>query len=503
MRLRAISAILPAALAAMAAPALAQSTFVYADNNEPSTLDPAKTNVNAELTISRNVFDHLLNFDLDDPATLLPALATEWTQDGATWTFRLREGVSFHDGTPFDSADAKASLDRMIALGQGQSYLISGIAAVEAPDPLTLVVTTETPNAFLAGNLTRIAMVSDEDIANHDEAWFSENANGTGPYSFVAWTRGSQIELARNSDWWGEFPERAFDRVLVRAVTDAQNRAQGVEGGAYDMANFIPLDDALAISGRDGFHKIEGNNLWAWPAIYLNMDLAPTNNADFRAALVKSFDYQSLLAFNQGLGVVPRGPVPAWFPGSPEAEMPEIVTDLDAAKAALAASGLEGARMKCVIPNSITEFRFAATVLQASAAQIGVTVEIEEAPFVEAITAIKNDRSNCFILGNANLSPNDATKFFAAHYLKGGFFNAGKLHDEELEALIAGMPAEADPEKRAAMLKRAAEIVVDSHYIIWAARPTTVVVEPDRFGGYRIDPAEYINIRLWEIHAAD
>jgi len=503
MKLRAFSALVSIALAAMATPALAQSTFVYADTGEPSTIDPAKANVNWEFTITRNVFDHLVNFDLDDPSKLLPALATEWSQDGNTWTFKLRDGVTFHDGTPFTSADAKASIDRMIEIGQGQSYLISGITSVEAPDDTTLTITTDAPNAFLAGNLSRIEIVSDEDIANHDDEWFGENANGTGPYKFVGWTRGSQIELARNTDWWGDFPDGAFDRVLVRVVPDGQNRAQGVEGGTYDMANFVPLDDALRIAETDGFHKVEGNNLWAWPAIYLNVDLAPTDNADFRSALVKAFDYEAMLAYNQGLGTIPRGPVPAWFPGSPENEMPEIVTDLEGAKADLAASGLEGATMKCVIPNSITEFRFAATVLQAAAAQIGVTVEIEEAPFVEAITAIKNDKSNCFVLGNANLSPNDATKFFKAHYMKGGFFNSGKFYDEELEQLIADLPAEPDAAKRAEMLKRAFEIVVDSHYIIWAARPLTVVVEPDRIGGYRIDPAEYINIRLWEIHAAE
>lgn len=501
MRLRLISALLPAALAVMTIPASAQSTFVYADTGEPSTLDPAKANINWEFTFTRNVFDRLIDFDLDDPSTLLPGLATEWSQDGATWTFKLREGVTFHDGTPFDSADAKASIDRMLALGQGQSYLIADVASVEAPDPATLTITTGAPNVFLAGNLARIEILSDEDISNHDEAWFSDNANGTGPYRFVSRTRGSQIELARNADWWGAFPEGAFDRVLVRVVSDGQNRAQGVEGGTYDMANFVPLDDALRIAGREGFHKIEGNNLWAWPAIYLNMELEPTSNADFRSALVKAFDYKAMQAFNQGLGAIPRGPVPAWFPGSPENEMPEIVTDLERAKADLAASGLEGATMKCVIPNAIPEFRFAATVLQAAAQQIGVTVQIEEAPFVEAITAIKNDRSNCFVLGNANLSPNDATKFFSAHYMKGGFYNAGRFEDQELEQLIAAMPAEPDPAKRAEMLKRAFQIVVDSHYIIWAARPLTVVVEPDHIGGYRINPAEYISIRFWEIHA--
>ncbi len=496
-----IAGVILSAALVFGGPALAQSTFVYADAGEPTTLDPAKANINWEFTLTRNVFDRLVSFDLDDPSKILPALATEWSQDGTTWTFKLREGVTFHDGTAFDATDVKASLDRMLSLAQGQSYLVSDITDVTVTDPTTVTITTKTPNVFLAGNLARIEMVSDEDIANHDEAWFGENANGTGPYKFVSWQRGSQVELARNADWWGDFPAGVFDRVLVRVVADGQNRAQGVQGGTYDMANFIPLDDALRIGKADGFHMVEGDNLWAWPAIYFNMDIAPTNSADFRAALSQAFSYQAMLDFNQGLAVVPRGPVPSWFPGSPEDSMAEITTDLDAAKASLKASGLEGATMKCVIPAGFPEFRFAATVLQSSAQQIGVTVQIEEAPFVEAITAIKSDTSNCFALGNANLSPNDPTKFFSAHYLKGGFFNSGKFVDDGLEKIMADLPAVTDAAKRDEMLKKAAQIVVDSHYVIWGIRPKTVVVEPDKIAGYRIDPAEYINIRFWEIHA--
>jgi len=77
----------------------------------------------------------------------------------------------------------------------------------------------------------------------------------------------------------------------------------------------------------------------------------------------------------------------------------------------------------------LPRFRFAATVLQSSAQQLGVTVEIEEQPFVEAITAIKSTRSNCFVPGNANLSAVGRHQFFAAHYLKGGFYNSGKFFD--------------------------------------------------------------------------
>ena len=484
------------------------STLVFADAGEPGTIDPAKANVNFEFTVTRNVYDRLIDYDLDNPAHLLPALATSWTQDGAAWTFKLRQGVTFHDGSAFSAADVKATLERLLRIGQGESYLVDDITSVTVLDPATVRIETRAPNTFLAGNLSRIEITSHTDIEKHaadadkGDAWFGEHGNGTGPYMFVSWSRGAQIELKRNPNWWGNFPKGAFDRVIDRFVGDGATRSRGLEGGEFDLANFVPRDDALRIGHSKGFHAVEGNNLWAWPAIYLNMQLKPTNNADFREALVRAFDYGAMIQYYQARAETPRGPVPHWFPGSPEQSEPAITTDLAAAKQALARSGLGGATMKCSVPSGFPEFSFAATVLQSAAAQLGVKVEIEEAPFVQAITAIKEDRSNCFVLGNANLSPTDATKFFAAHYLKGGFYNSGKYDDPALDALVTKIPTVTDAAQQSAMLKQAFGTVVNAHYIIWTARPTTVVPEPDRIGGYRIDPAEYINARFWEIHAA-
>lgn len=482
------------------------STFVYADAGEPSSLDPARTNSNYEFTVTRSIYDRLVNYDLSDPSKLQPGLALEWSLDGNAWTFKLREGVKFHDGTPFDANDVKATLDRLLAGKLGQSYLVGEITDVAVVDPQTVKITTGAPNVFLPANLSKIEMLSDEDIAAHggaDDPFFAQGGNGTGPYKFVSWERGVQIELARNTEWWGTFPEKPFDRIIDRFVEDGANRARGVEGGEFDMANFIPLDDALRIGGQPGFTLIEGDNLWAWPAIYLNTRKAPTDNADFREALVKAFDYSAMLGFSHGKATTPRGPVPAWFPQSPENDAPEITMDLEAAKAAMERSGLAGTTMNCAIPAGFPEFRFAATILQASAAQLGVTIEVEERPSVEALRAIKANETNCYAVGNANLSPGDATKFFAAHYAQGGYYNAAQLELPELEQIMRDLPATVDEAERAALLKRASELVVDSHAIIWTARPKTLVVQPDHVTGYQIDPAEYINIRFWEIGQAN
>lgn len=235
------------------------STFVWAEAAEPSTVDPAKSNVNQEMTIARNVFDHLVDFDLDHPDKLLPALATAWKQDGTTWTFTLRDGVKFQDGAPFDSPDVKATLERILRIGQGQSYLVADIAKVSTPDAKTVTIETRAPNVFLAGNLSRIEIMSAKNIADHDkdadrgDGYFSAHANGTGPYRMVNWSRGAQIDLERNKAWWGQFSQKPYDHVIDRFVTEASNRARGLEGGEYDLANFVPRDEATRIGKSSGF----------------------------------------------------------------------------------------------------------------------------------------------------------------------------------------------------------------------------------------------------------
>lgn len=252
---RAIISSVLLAIAFLPVTAVAQdsSVFVYADAGEPTTLDPARTNTNYEFTVTRSVYDRLINYDLDDPSSLQPGLAVEWTQDGNAWIVKLREGVKFHDGTSFDAEDVKATLDRLLKLKLGQSYLVSEITGVTVIDPATVRIETAQPNVFLPANLSKIEMLSSDDIAAHGgegDTFFAEGGNGTGPYKLVNWKRGVQIELERNTDWWGKFSDKPFDRIVDRFVEDGANRARGVEGGEFDMANFIPwtMRSALPLS---------------------------------------------------------------------------------------------------------------------------------------------------------------------------------------------------------------------------------------------------------------
>lgn len=237
------SVLLATAFLPVTAVAQDSSVFVYADAGEPTTLDPARTNTNYEFTVTRSVYDRLINYDLDNPSSLQPGASRGMDTGRECMDCQTARGVKFHDGTSFDAEDVKATLDRLLKLKLGQSYLVSEITGVAVIDPATVRIETAQPNVFLPANLSKIEMLSADDITAHGgdgDTFFAEGGNGTGPYKFVARKRGVQIELERNTDWWGKFSEKPFDRIVDRFVEDGANRARGVEGGEFDMANFIP-----------------------------------------------------------------------------------------------------------------------------------------------------------------------------------------------------------------------------------------------------------------------
>jgi peptide/nickel transport system substrate-binding protein len=483
----------------------AQRVLVFADAGEPSTIDPAIANVNQELHVTWNVYGTLTTYALDKPGTIKPWLATSWTANGLVWTFQLRKGVTFQDGQPFTATDVKASLERMLKIDQGTAYLISSVTNVSVIGPYSVQITTKTPNAFLAANLSHIGIVSAADIKKHAvgddlaQGWFQSHADGTGPYRFVSWQKGNKILLARNMHWWGAFAPNAPDEVIDQFVADGATRARGLEGHAFDFADFVPVDDVLRIAKKPGFHLVSGNQLFTWPAIYLNMKIAPTSNADFRKALVDSFDYHAETVFYHGYNSVPRGPLPSWFPGSPETAFPPIAQNLAAAKQALDAANLGKPSITCSVPLGYPEFAFAALNLQSSAQQLGITVNVRSAPFVQAIDAIKNNQAQCFVLGEAILSPTDPTALFGSHETTGAYYNTEHYSSQAFDRVIDQISETFDPQQRYALVKRAFAMVVDSHSIIWAARPPTLYAVPNYIKSFQVDPASYTGIRFWEL----
>jgi peptide/nickel transport system substrate-binding protein len=208
-------------------------------------LDPARYTDNESVEVCEQIFDHLVRYR-EGSTDVAPALATSWdvSGDGLAWTFHLRRGVKFHDGTDFDAEAVRFSFERQLDKNHPyhmpdflywQTNYATIVKSIDVVDPLTVRITLFRSYAPFLSILAMfpVSIVSPAAV----EKWgpeFPEHPIGTGPFKFDSWTHGDRIVLERNDGYWDGRPR--LDRIVFRYIADARQRLVELEGGAIDVA---------------------------------------------------------------------------------------------------------------------------------------------------------------------------------------------------------------------------------------------------------------------------
>lgn len=234
--------------------------LVIALRSEPSSMDPQFHSLTPNIQISKTIFDPLVRTDKN--VNPVPSLAKSWTVDGDVWEFKLREGVRFSDGSPFTAEDVLFTYARVPKVPDSPSsysLYLSGIKTVEAPDRFTVRITTRGPSPVLLPNLSMVPIMSKKAASGTapegkatDELNRGEGLVGTGPYKFVSWTRGAEIVLERNENYWGEQPD--WDRVIYRPVTDPAARVTALLAGDVDLIEDPPANELPGLKKNENLH---------------------------------------------------------------------------------------------------------------------------------------------------------------------------------------------------------------------------------------------------------
>jgi peptide/nickel transport system substrate-binding protein len=238
---------------AMAAAVLAGSAcardLVVALKTEPTSMDPQYHALTPNIQLSQTLFDPLVCVDAN--IVPQPCLAQSWTASGNTWTFKLRPGVKFSDGSPFTAADVVFTFDRVGKVPNSPSSFkvyLQKVEKVEAVDPLTRRITTTEPYPLLPTNMVGLPIMSAKAAAGpapEGKTTTELNAGnglvGTGPYKFVSWKRGTEIVFERNPNYWGQAP--AWDKVIYRPISNPAARTAALLAGDVDLAEDPPTDD--------------------------------------------------------------------------------------------------------------------------------------------------------------------------------------------------------------------------------------------------------------------
>jgi peptide/nickel transport system substrate-binding protein len=223
-------------------------TIVYALQSDVQNWDPPNSVLRESIILGYNVFDHLAARDLKT-GKVGPSLAVSWKAiDDTTWEVKLRQGVKFHDGTPFTARDVKATFDRV--LNPENKLTARGnhakIKSVEVVDDLTVRFKTDGPYPIFVERLTAQVMQSEKVIKEKGHEWMQDNPVGTGPYKLTKWSKKQEHLLTRNDDYWG--PKPAFKYVRVRIIPEQATQIAELVSGGVDIIKAVAPDQMDVIN---------------------------------------------------------------------------------------------------------------------------------------------------------------------------------------------------------------------------------------------------------------
>jgi peptide/nickel transport system substrate-binding protein len=287
-------------------------TLVIGIESETDVLDPQVAGGWVTWRVNRQMYEPLVMEDLSVPSAdaavpaLKPGLAKSWeiSPDGLKYTFHIRKGVTFHDGTPLNAAAVEYNIRRMwdpkstqyYAKAAGQtSFVWSSVAAVASTDDMTLVVTMRTPfSPFLRilaqGGQGSTAIISPTALKKWGNGAIADHPSGTGPFKFEERVRGERISLVRNDHYWGDVPHLA--RVVFRPIPDAAARTSALRSGAVDIIA-VPSPDSVQGLVKDGYQLSEGAPPHVWYLAF-NMNDKYTSNKLVRQAINLAIDRKGM-----------------------------------------------------------------------------------------------------------------------------------------------------------------------------------------------------------------
>ncbi len=440
---------------------------------------------------------------IGDPAGLEGLTFESWSvaPDGVTYTIKVREGLTLHDGTPITAETIRYMIERNLDTPGGGNWLLRNIAFVTKPptvvDEYTLTLVADKPSpmtiqSFYMSSSAAIDAAVVEANATGDDKWataFMQRnvANGSGPYKLVSRVADQELVFEAWDDYWRGRP--AYDRIIFKIVPSAAERVQLLRSGAVDVAVGLGTAEFEALEGAEGVKIVESPSA-NMAYVGLGNQVGLTQNKTLRQAISYAVDYEDILEnVYKGKARRLRTPVNT---SSPFSIGDEIGYDRDLAKAKelLAQSGYKGETLTLSIDSSRAEHQLIAVRVQAHLKEAGINVEIEQlTPAVFAERKVGEDRLEMFV--DESLPWIDDPNYSFSLTLECGVYgNYGQYCNERVNEIIAQGWVESDPAKRRELFAEAQRLIVDDAPWVFLAQPNYRIAMRDTVDGYVHYPNE-------------
>jgi peptide/nickel transport system substrate-binding protein len=459
------------ALAGGFAPAAGYKDLTVGIGTDASTLDPHLCTDSATEVINKNIYNNLVRFDHN--MKLVQDLATSWSmaKDGLTWTFKLRPGVTFHDGTPFNAAAVKFNLERVLdpRTASARRSVLAMVKTVEAVDDLTVRIVTDYPcGSFLYQLAHPVAgIVSPTAAAKWGVQKFGLNPCGTGPLKLVKWDSGEKLEFAPFAQYWEGAPK--FKSLTYSIVPEDSTRGLLLESGQLDVAFRLPVTEAARLAGNKQVGFITTPTIMTM-YVALNNQKGPLKDPKVRRALNLAVDKAAIVHdVVDGMAVVADSVIPPGVWGySPIGAYPY---DPAQAKRLLAQAGYPNG-FEFTLWTPVGRYlmdKQMAEAIQAQMAAIGVKMKIQTWDFQALMAEVKKGQFDAVLLGWSASSADADQAMFPVFESTQWPPNSNRAlyKNAKVDQLLIGARKETNPRKRAAMYKDAQkDIMADAPWIL-------------------------------------
>jgi len=478
---------------------------------EPKSLDPHAVTAVNDFRILMNLYDGLVRYK-DGTLEPEPGLAESWdiSDDGLTYTFKLREGVTFHDGSSLDAEAVKFNFERMLDENHPYhdtgpfplAFFFQAIDSVAAPDASTVVFKLKEPYAPFLSNLAYpTGLIASPAVVEEYGQDYGRHPSGTGPFKFESWESNTSVVITRNDDYWDGAPP--LEAVVYRPITDANTRVAEMLSGGIDLMVEVPPDNLDQFRQDPAFKVYEqaGPHLWF---LILNAKEGPFADKRVRQAVNYAIDKKALVDdVLQGTAEVAAGPTPPAFAWAYNEALKPYPYDPDKAKALLEEAGAAGAELTFYVTeggSGMLDPVAMGTAIQADLAKVGLDVTIETYEwntFLGEVNPGLEGKADMAEMAWMTNDP-DTLPYLAlrteAFPDKGGF-NSGYYSNPEVDALLEQARSSTDRGERARLYKAMQEIVREDAPWAFVANWKQNAVSTAAVEGFALQPSFFLILR--------
>lgn len=489
------------------APSGPRDTLVFAASADATTLDPHNTTDTESDQVIMMMYETLIGFDHD--MQIVPRLAERWevAPDGVTWTFHLRQGIRFHDGTPFNADAVQRNFARVMdpVANHKRLVLFDMIDRVEAVDERTVRISTKYPFGAFEPTMAHVsAAIVNPGVAETFGKEFgsaADRASGTGPYRIVSWKKDQEIVLERNDDYWGE--KGRTKRIVYRPIPEAASRVLALEAGDVDVITRVPSADIARLEKEPGIAVTKTPSV-GMQQFRFNVTRKPYDDTRVRQAISYAINRRAIV--DNLVSSFARPSTGALTPiMRGYANLGEIPYDPDKARALLKAAGYpNGFKTRIATTPRYPMGVELAEALAADLKKVGIEAAIDVIEWGTMVTywaglPPEKNPQEIFIMG-AGASTADADWGLRPIFRSAptNENNYGYYSNAEFDRVIEAAMRETDAEKRQQLYRRAQEIVYledpgavwlfDTLYVV-ASRASVEGVTPSPLGAVTFQQA--------------